>query len=88
MDRFEAALFRLMQLDQARAAKAMLALPHTLSKLSDPVCGNETVREGDNVLTKQYAGEPIGELLIVHGLMMDEDRRGVVDSFLALRANA
>ena len=32
-----------------------------------------TVQPGDNDLTKQHKGEPLGERIIVHGRVLDED---------------
>ena len=40
---------------------------HTLSELTGPVYGHETVRENDHDLTTQHVGEPLGERIIVHG---------------------
>ena len=50
-----------------------MILPHTLSELTGPVYGHETVRENDNDLTTQGKGEPLGERIIVHGRVLDED---------------
>ena len=49
---------------------------HTLSELTGPVYGHETVRENDHDLTIQHTGEPLGERIIVHGHVLDEDGRG------------
>lgn len=37
---------------------------HTLSELTGPVYGHETVRAGDNDLTTMHKGEPLGERII------------------------
>jgi protocatechuate 3,4-dioxygenase beta subunit len=73
-----------------RAPKNPLVLiPHTLSELTGPVYGHESVREGDHDLTRQHAGEPLGERIIVHGKVMDEDGRGVPDTLIEIwQANA
>lgn len=57
--------------------KPLVIIPHTLSELTGPVYGHETVRENDNDLTIQHNGEPLGERIIVHGHVRDEDGRGV-----------
>ena len=49
---------------------------HTLSELTGPVYGHETVRENDHDLTTQHTGEPLGERIIVQGRVLDEDGRG------------
>ena len=62
---------------------------HTLSELTGPVYGHETVRENDHDLTIQHKGEPLGERIIVHGHVLDEDGRGVPNTLVELwQANA
>jgi protocatechuate 3,4-dioxygenase, beta subunit len=69
--------------------KPLIIVPHTLSELTGPVYGHETVREKDSDLTVQHAGEPIGERIIVHGHVQDEDGRGVANTLLEVwQANA
>src|SRR5216683_2353284 len=53
--------------------KPLIVLRHTLSELTGPVYGHETVRENDADLTTQHTGEPLGERIIVHGHVRDED---------------
>src|SRR3954466_601819 len=57
--------------------KPLILLPHTLSELTGPVYGHDTVRPEDADLTRQHAGEPLGERIIVHGRVLDEDGRPV-----------
>jgi protocatechuate 3,4-dioxygenase beta subunit len=69
--------------------KPLVIVPQTLSELTGPVYGHETVRERDNDLTVQHSGEPIGERIIVHGRVLDEDGRGVANTLIELwQANA
>ena len=69
--------------------KPLIPMRHTLSELTGPVYGHETVREGDADLTTQHKGEPLGERIIVHGHVRDEDGRGVPDSLVEIwQANA
>jgi protocatechuate 3,4-dioxygenase beta subunit len=69
--------------------KPLVPMRHTLSELTGPVYGHETVREHDNDLTRQHAGEPLGERIIVHGHVLDEDGRGVPNTLLEIwQANA
>ncbi len=48
-------------------SKPLIIVPHTLSELTGPVFGHDAIQEGDNDLTKQHKGEPLGERIIVHG---------------------
>lgn len=69
--------------------KPLIPMRHTLSELTGPVYGHETVRDGDNDLTTQHTGEPLGERIIVHGHVRDEDGRGVPNSLVEIwQANA
>src|SRR4051795_4578717 len=70
-------------------SKPLVIMRHTLSELTGPVYGQETVREGDHDLTRQAKGEPLGERIIVHGHVFDEDGRGVPNTLVELwQANA
>jgi protocatechuate 3,4-dioxygenase beta subunit len=62
--------------------KPLIIAPHTLSELTGPVYGHDIVRDNDFDLTVQHAGEPIGERIIIHGQVLDEDGRGVPNSLL------
>ena len=69
--------------------KPLMIIPHTLSELTGPVYGHNAVQEGDNDLTKQHRGDPLGERIIVHGQVLDEDRRPVKNALVELwQANA
>ncbi len=67
----------------------LIVIPHTLSELTGPVYGHNAIAEHDNDLTRQHAGEPLGERIIVHGHVYDEDGRGVPDTLIEIwQANA
>src|SRR3984957_16465727 len=69
--------------------KPLIPMRHTLSELTGPVYGHETGRENDNDLPTQHKGEPLGERIIVHGHVLDEDGRGVPNTLLEIwQANA
>ena len=69
--------------------KPLILMRQTLSELTGPVYGHETVRPNDNDLTIQHKGEPLGERIIVHGHVRDEDGRGVPNTLLEIwQANA
>ena len=66
-----------------------ILIPHTLSELTGPVYGHDSFRPGDDDLTRQHPGEPIGERIIVHGRVLDEDGRPVPDTLVEIwQANA
>jgi protocatechuate 3,4-dioxygenase beta subunit len=75
---------------EKRAPKRpLIILPHTLSELTGPVYGHEDVRPEDADLTRQHAGEPLGERIIVHGHVLDEDARPVPQTLVEIwQANA
>jgi protocatechuate 3,4-dioxygenase beta subunit len=69
--------------------KPLVIAPHTLSELTGPVYGHELVQPGDGDLTKQHKGEPLGERIVVHGRVLDEDGRGIPDTLVEIwQANA
>src|SRR6201995_2317191 len=70
-------------------SKPLIPMRHTLTELTGPVYGHETVREHDHDLTIQHKSEPLGERIIVHGPVLDEDGRGVPNVLVELwQANA
>src|SRR6266704_2251164 len=52
-------------------------LPPGRTELTGPVFGEGTVRTSDADLTRQHAGEPQGERIVVHGQVLDTDGRPV-----------
>lgn len=70
-------------------SQPLVVIPHTLSELTGPVYGHETVQAGDGDLTRQHAGEPVGERIIVTGRVLDEDGRPVPNTLIEIwQANA
>jgi protocatechuate 3,4-dioxygenase beta subunit len=55
----------------------LVLLPQTLAETTGPVFGHRPVLEINSDLTRQHAGEPQGERIIVAGRVMDEDGRPV-----------
>jgi protocatechuate 3,4-dioxygenase beta subunit len=67
----------------------LIILPHTLSELTGPVYGHESVLADDADLTKQSAAAPLGERIIVSGRVVDEDGRPIPDTLIEIwQANA
>lgn len=70
-------------------AQPLIVIPHTLSELSGPVFGQRSVRPSDADLTIQHPGEPIGERIIVHGRVLDDNLRPVPGALVEVwQANA
>ena len=65
-------------------SRPLVVIPPTLSEVTGPVYGHESVRPEDMDLTRQRAGEPLGERIIVTGRVVDEDGRPVPDTLVEI----
>ena len=71
--------------------KPLIPVPQTLSEITGPVYGHDTMQPNDADLTRngRRNGEPLGERIIVTGRLLDEDGRGVPNSLVEVwQANA
>jgi protocatechuate 3,4-dioxygenase, beta subunit len=69
--------------------RPLIILPHTLSELTGPVFGHESIGELDHDLTRQHQGEPLGQRINVTGRVLDGDGRPVRDTLIEIwQANA
>jgi protocatechuate 3,4-dioxygenase, beta subunit len=67
----------------------LVLMPEALSKCSGPVFGPGIAGALDHDLTAQHDGEPIGERILVHGRLLDEDGRPVPRALVEVwQANA
>jgi protocatechuate 3,4-dioxygenase beta subunit len=67
----------------------LILVPQTLSELTGPVFGQDAIRELDHDLTRQHPGEPLGERIIVHGRVLDDDGRPIPQALVEIwQANA
>ncbi|HET9142922.1 protocatechuate 3,4-dioxygenase subunit beta [Actinophytocola sp.] len=57
-------------------------LAHSLTEITGPLLGEGRVHPGDADLTQQHDGEPLGERIIVHGRVLEEDGRPVPHSLV------
>ena len=74
---------------QRAPSQPLIVLPHTLSELSGPVFGHNSVRARDRDLTAQHEGAPIGERIIIHGRVLDDAGRPVPNALIEIwQANA
>jgi protocatechuate 3,4-dioxygenase, beta subunit len=65
-------------------SKPLIVLPHTLSEVTGPLYGESDIRETDNDLTRQHAGEPLGERIIVTGRVLDSNGRPVPHALIEI----
>ena len=71
--------------------KPLVPLPETLSELTGPVYGHDSVREIDSDLTRNGAvnGQPLGQRIVVVGRVTDENGRPVPNTLIEIwQANA
>ncbi len=69
--------------------KPLLLLPRTTSGTTGPVFGEDALEESDADLTRQFAGEPLGERIVVGGRVTDTDGRPIRDTLVEVwQANA
>ncbi|GAA1296068.1 protocatechuate 3,4-dioxygenase subunit beta [Saccharothrix xinjiangensis] len=67
----------------------LVLLPHLLTEVTGPLLGPGRVGELDHDLTRQHAGEPVGQRIVVFGRVLDGDGRPVPDSLVEIwQANA
>jgi len=70
-------------------SRPLVLLPQTLSEVTGPVFGYDEIGGRDHDLTRQHAGEPIGERMFVSGRVLDENGRAVTGALVEMwQANA
>ena len=71
------------------ANRPLVTLPEEFHELAGPVFGNEAIDELDNDLTRQHAGQPLGERITISGRVLDDDGRPVANALVEIwQANA
>lgn len=71
--------------------QALLSLQGSMSEITGPTFGHSDIGPLDNDLVKNYAktGDPVGERIIVHGRVLDENGRPVPNTLVEIwQANA
>ena len=67
----------------------LVLLPHTLSERTAPVYGDLAFDELDNDLTRQHAGQPLGERISVSGRLLGSDGHPIPGQLVEIwQANA
>ena len=64
-------------------SQPLVLLPMSLSEVTGPLFGWDIIRANDFDLTKQHAGDPIGERIVVSGRVIDANARPVADTLIA-----
>jgi protocatechuate 3,4-dioxygenase, beta subunit len=62
----------------------LVYMPHTLSEVTGPVFGDESVDVKANDLTRQHSGDPVGPRIIVSGRVLDENSRPVPNALIEI----
>ena len=74
---------------ELRAPKRLCLLAEELHDPTGPVFGTSDVEPGDSDLTRQHAGEPLGERIIVSGCVLDSGGRPIAKTLVEVwQANA
>ena len=67
----------------------LVVIPQTLTELTGPAFGHGTVGSLDHDLTRQHAGEPAGQRIVIEGRVLDEGGRPVPHTLIEVwQANA
>jgi protocatechuate 3,4-dioxygenase beta subunit len=65
-------------------SRPLVLIPQTLSEITGPVYGHSDAKPEEADLTRQHAGEPLGERIIVKGRVLDEAGRPVPDTLIEI----
>jgi protocatechuate 3,4-dioxygenase, beta subunit len=69
--------------------RPLVSMPHTLTEITGPLFGTESVDVKACDLTLQHSGDPLGERIIVSGRVLDENGRPVPHTLVEIwQANA
>ena len=62
----------------------LVLLPASLSEVTGPLFGTDVIMANDADLTRQHAGEPIGERIVVSGRVLDANARPVAHTLVEI----
>ena len=65
-------------------SQPLLPIEATLSEITGPIFGYDRIHANDFDLTKQHAGEPIGERIVVTGRVLDGNARPVANTLVEI----
>jgi protocatechuate 3,4-dioxygenase, beta subunit len=69
---------------QRHPTQPLMLLPQRLTEVTGPLLGEGRLGELDHDLTRQHAGEPQGQRIIVHGRLLEQDGRPVRNSLVEI----
>jgi len=70
-------------------SQPLVLLPASLSEVTGPLFGHDLLKANDHDLTRQHAGAPIGERIVVSGRVLDASARPVARALVEVwQANA
>jgi protocatechuate 3,4-dioxygenase, beta subunit len=64
--------------------RPLVSLPEEFHRLDGPVFGDEAFAELDHDLTRQHAGEPLGERITVSGRVLDVDSKPIRNALVEI----
>jgi protocatechuate 3,4-dioxygenase beta subunit len=62
--------------------RPLMVLPQWLTEVTGPLLGDGRVEDSDSDLTRQHAGEPLGERIIVTGRVLDTGARPIANTLV------
>jgi len=65
-------------------SRSLVVLPQRLTEVTGPLFGHERVGELDHDLTRQHAGEPVGQRILVHGRVLEDTGRPVPHTLIEI----
>jgi protocatechuate 3,4-dioxygenase, beta subunit len=65
-------------------SRPLVLLPHNLTEVTGPLFDEGRIKPTDNDLTRQHAGEPQGQRIVVHGRVLDSDGRAVPHTLIEI----
>ena len=69
--------------------RPLIVIPQTLTELTGPVYGHESIGQLDYDLTRQHPAEPVGQRVVIEGRVLDEGGRPVPHTLIEIwQANA
>jgi protocatechuate 3,4-dioxygenase beta subunit len=64
--------------------RPLVPIPESFHDLESPVYGDDAIGERDRDLTRQHAGEPLGERIIVTGRVLDDAGRPILGALVEI----
>ena len=62
----------------------LVLLPQSLSEVTGPLFGHDEIKAGENDLTRQHTGVPLGERMFVSGRVLDENGRPLAGALVEI----